>query len=449
MKNCIVLPLLLLALAGPAPGQMVVATIEVGNGPSALVYDSVHNKVFAALEGPNQVAVIDPEANELVATVPAGFNPRALAWSPTSGKLYVGNDVLNENGTVTVINTADNTVITTLNVAREPVAMAWNSTRNKLYVANRGSSSVSVIDCATDRVIATIPLSQNLSAIIYNPVNDRIYVSSGAFQRPGVVHIINCASDQAVGSFNSGADAGAIAVNPVNNRLYVANTGSSNMSVTNCVNHSNLATLRTGNTPQAVLWAPNNRVYATAYWGGRLHIMNGDSLRFFREVGITGNPEAMLYNPRTEKLFIVKPLQSEVAVVDARPGHEGRLIDEITVGSGPKAMVLYPARDHIYVANAWGRNITVLRDVVGVAERPDRPVPARPGLELVPNPARPGARLYFRPGGPGPEQVEFLDAAGRRVGFADRDQPRAPEQPGVYFYRRSGTDRAHGRLVVR
>ncbi|HDR00515.1 MAG TPA: YncE family protein [candidate division WOR-3 bacterium] len=448
MKKFVLLTALLV-LVGSAGAQMVVATIEVGNSPYALVYDSVHNKVFAALQGLNRVAVIDPVENELVTTIPTGQQPTALALSPVSNRLYVGNDELNGPGTVTVINTADNSVTTTLNVGDAPLAMAWNSTRNKVYVMNRNSPSVSVIDCAAERVTTTISLSQTLNSIVYNPVNDRIYVSSGAFQRPGVVHIINCANDQATGSFNSGSNAGAMAVNPVNNRLYIANIASSNLQVMNCVNHTSLATLRTGDSPQGIIWTPDNRIFVTSYWGSKLHAMYGDSLRFFRETNLTGNPEAMLYNSRTEKLFVAKPLQSQVAVVDARIGHEGRIIDEINVGSGPRAFAFYPAEDHIYVGNAWGRTVTVLKDVIGVAERPDRG-DFGAAFRPAPNPAPAGARLSFGPAGRVPGEVRFWNAAGKLVPTGDGPTPVAPDRPGVYFFRVVDAGRAAtGKLVVR
>lgn len=438
MMSCL---LVLLALAGPAAGQMVIATIEVGNGPYALVYDTTHRKVFAALEGLNRVAVIDAVENQLVTTIPVGTHPSALGWSPTSGKLYVGNDILNSSGTVTVINTTDNSVITTLNVAKEPVAMAWNPTRNKLYVMNRGSSSVSVIDCATDRVTTTISLSQTLNAIVYNPVNDRIYVSSGAFQRPGVVHIIDCANDQATGSFNSGSNAGAMAVNPVRNRLYVANAASANLTVMNCANHTSLATIRTGNEPQGVIWTPDNRVFVTAYWDGKLHMMDGDSLRFSREVTLDGNPGPMLYNSNTEKLFVARPLQSTVMVIDARRGHEGRLIDDIVTGSGPKPMTIYPAQDQVYIANSWGRTITVLKDVIGVAG-PEEPEPWGDAGRLSPSVARAAVRLH------GPDPVLLHDRTGRSVAElrpGQNDIRRLPR--GVYFARTAAGADA-GKLVI-
>jgi|GEM_PF-1858281 len=78
----------------------------------------------------------------LETTIEVGDSPRALVWNSTNNKVYCAN-LLSDN--VTVIDGATNQVITTIPVGSAPYAFAWNSIQNRTYVANYWSSSISVI----------------------------------------------------------------------------------------------------------------------------------------------------------------------------------------------------------------------------------------------------------------------------------------------------------------
>ena len=77
-----------------------------------------------------------------IATIQVGDGPWALVWNSTNNKVYCAH---NWDASVTVIDGATNQVITTIQVGDEPCAFAWNSIRNRVYLANQESSSISVI----------------------------------------------------------------------------------------------------------------------------------------------------------------------------------------------------------------------------------------------------------------------------------------------------------------
>ncbi len=452
-RYCIGLTLfLVLIFAGGAAGQHVMATISVGNAPLDLVYDSINNKIFVANEGMNTVSVIDPDDNQVTATIAVGEHPSAICWNATNDKIYTGNNILAQGGTVTVIDAGTNSVISTVSVGNGPTDILWNPTQNKVYCICRDNATVTVIDGASDEVIASIGLGQTFNEILYNPTNDYCYVSSGAYREPGKVYVIDCADDVFLFDFNSGSNAYAMAHNPVNNRLYVTNIGSANLAIMNCINHSNMGMLSTGEEPRDVLWTPDNRVFVSSYWGQKVWYMHGDSLRFRGAAGIAGNPHALIYIPHTQKLFATMPLQSQVAVIDARPGHESRVIDYINVGSGPVPLALCPADTQLYVGNSWGNTVTVIKDVIGVEERPANRPRARTAVRAHPNPTPAGGAVLFSISGFVPERLEVWNAAGQLVTGTPATGDltvAAPTASGLYLYRFSSGDRAvTGKLIV-
>src|ERR1041384_3084830 len=81
-----------------------------------------------------------------------GFGANSTFAQPRG---YVANRLDN---TVSVIDTATNAVIATMPVGSFPSAVAVTRNGSFAYVTNSGDSTVSVIDTATNTVATTIPV---------------------------------------------------------------------------------------------------------------------------------------------------------------------------------------------------------------------------------------------------------------------------------------------------
>lgn len=455
MQNLLRLPVLvsLLAVAAPAPGQVTEATVEVGRLPSAVVYDSIHHKLYVAIKNTNSVAVVDT-TNRVTKTILVGSSPSALCWNPVEGKVYCANDILVSDGSVSIISTATDSVIATVGVGENPLGLVWSSAGNKVYCMNSEGRSVTVIGGTNNQVLTSLGLSQRANRILYNPVSNRVYVTSGGFQQTGRVTVIDCADDDIVATLSTGNNANAfgLAHNPGNNRLYVTNAGAGNLRVINCNNNQGVGTLAAGVEPKAVAWTTNNKVFWASYWDHSTRWMPGDSARIKRTVTLSGGPAAMLYNPVTTKLFAACPLESKVIVLDCRDQHELAVITEIETGSGPEPMALSAARNRVYVANSWGSTVTVLRDAVGIAEPEEPGAAPAVATRALPSPAPRGARVTFAATGFTPARLEIRDALGRKVHqtTAGPNSSWTAAAPGIYFYTLSAQSgrNASGKLVV-
>ena len=126
------------------------------------------------------------QGQTLVATLPSGPNPVAVAVNQTTNMVYVADvDVR----TLTVIDGATNTA-TTIPAVGPLASVAVNPRTNTIYALNGGSQSsglggivvtpgyVSVINGATNAVTATIPLPALGTRVVVNPATDQIYISA-------------------------------------------------------------------------------------------------------------------------------------------------------------------------------------------------------------------------------------------------------------------------------
>src|ERR1700756_1874890 len=163
-------------------GTPTTVSIPVVDGHSALVgqtkYSPDGSTLYAALNGQNTVAALDPPTGTIERTWNVGIAPRELAF--VGNKLYVSNEGgrraqpgdttlgsygtqvpangylgTSTTGTVSVIDTANpSTAVGSIAVGLHPTAMYVKD--NALFVANTNSDTVSVIDTAKDQVGQTI-----------------------------------------------------------------------------------------------------------------------------------------------------------------------------------------------------------------------------------------------------------------------------------------------------
>jgi YVTN family beta-propeller protein len=136
----------------------VIATIPVGSDPFAVAVNPAGTMAYVPGEGSNTVSVIDTATATVTATIPVGNGPRAVAFTPDGTAAYVvdisGNDV-------SVISTATGTVTATISVGRFPTGVAIAPDGTAAYVTDSSfvsanNSTVSVISTATGTVTATI-----------------------------------------------------------------------------------------------------------------------------------------------------------------------------------------------------------------------------------------------------------------------------------------------------
>ncbi len=433
-------------------------TINVGNAPWAMVYDSIDQKVFVANHGSSSVSVINPATDVVTATIPVEEYPSAICWSPTSTKVYVVCTPLSGNGTVTVIDAYTNAALTSISVGQSPAAIVWCSARNKAYCMNRTSATIAVIDCQSDQVVANITLpNQTPNDIAYNATNDHIYVSSSAYQQNGRVRAIDCATDQIVATITCAYGTADVEVNPVSNKVYAANTGGTTVTVINGATNQRIGNITTRPTPTPLLWVPPNKLFVGEYWDSTVAYLGGDDLSIptANHIPVAGTPKTLLLSPDCQQVFSGLDLASRVVALNSRDGQE-RVLELLDVNSGPQAMVYYQPQNRVFVGNAWDSTVTVIRTEVGIEESGKPIPPSGPALvRALPSPAPARHMVSFSATGFAPTRLDIRDATGRLLttsSFAISTSSFSSyfSSPGVYFCTLSdGIRSAACKLAVR
>ncbi|HEX5505612.1 MAG TPA: choice-of-anchor D domain-containing protein [Thermomicrobiales bacterium] len=192
----------LTALGGRA-APAVVATIPVGAEPFAIAVNPTTNRIYVpnvSITGPggSVISVIDGATNTVVATISLGTSsqPQGVAVNPTTNRVYTTYYDSGTNSTiVVVIDGATNTVTTTIPIngasaccGLNPFDVAVDPTTNRVYVAVQGGSpGVAVIDGAANTVTTTVPLPGPAVSVAVNLATNRVYATYQAVPTPPAV----------------------------------------------------------------------------------------------------------------------------------------------------------------------------------------------------------------------------------------------------------------------
>ena len=140
----------------------------------------------------NTVSVIDTTTASVIATVPVGSSPSAVAVTPNGRFVYVTNQLGN---TISVISAASNTVVATIPVQSFPSSIAITPNGAFAYVTSSPSSIISVIDTATNTVVTTMPVTSPFMLTLA-PVGNLGYLTHGSFANG--ITVINTATNSIV-----------------------------------------------------------------------------------------------------------------------------------------------------------------------------------------------------------------------------------------------------------
>ncbi len=329
-------------------GDSVVARVPVSLGPGALCYNPQLNRIYCADLARDEVSVIDCTADTVVGTVwVRGVEPQSICYDSATNCVYTANYA---SSTVSVLDCAGDTLVRLVPVGRGPVVIEAGPP-GKVYCANYDDSSVSVISGSGVKTVRACTYPKTLS---YDPVNKK--VCCGNHYWSGSVTVIDAVHDTAVAQVSTGSYPMDLCHNPAGNNTYVGCSGDDVVSVIGGVSDTVEAVITFGAPcyPGPLCYnTTNNRLYCLDYRTGLLFVIDGDSSRVLKAMRIRSddyNPDALIWNPVSNKVYIANSGDSTVSILDCAS-------DSIvaTVATGQYPCALCCSEDgKVYVANEGG-----------------------------------------------------------------------------------------------
>ncbi|MHB8513218.1 MAG: YncE family protein [Actinomycetota bacterium] len=251
-------------------------------------------------------------------------------------------------------------------VGSAPGAIAWSPTSAKLFVGNTGSGTVSVIDELQGAVTEEIPVGPAPQGIVVDPAQDRVYVALGLTDK---IAVLNALTGAFVRDFTVPQCAGVtgpwgLAVNPATSILYVACYSANELVSVQDTTGAILHAVATGSGPLGVVVDPTtNFVYLGQYGESEIRIIDGASLTTIGRLraGIFGGVWGLALDPLTHRVFAANFKQGTIQVILA-----SHVIATYGGFSGPEWIGFDPLRDEVWVPeNTASSRVTAVDPITG------------------------------------------------------------------------------------
>ena len=269
-------------------GNIVVATIPVGNRPRGLVVSKDGRRAYVALGKDDAVAVIDIPTKRVVDRIPVGTDPEQVGLSPDGRIIYVSNEALDS---ATAVAVDGHTVKFRVAVGKEPEGVSVSPNGAKVYVTGESDSSLTVLDAATGRRLGLIRVARRPRFMAFAPRGDWALVST---EEGGTVHVVDVKTDSVLAAIEIGdrtTKPTGIAISPDGRWAYVANGRANAVSVLDMTDREVATSIPVGERPWGVALTPDgSTLYVASGRSNAITVVSTAKRAVTRTIGVGERP---------------------------------------------------------------------------------------------------------------------------------------------------------------
>jgi YVTN family beta-propeller protein len=262
------------------PVLPVLWTISTGDSPQEVVIDETHRSAYVTERSMAKVSVFDMASLKSVDVIDVGVSPRGMALDTDAGFLYVANDDVATEGSVSVVDTDIRQAVHTvhLGAGTGPRDLAVDPGSHTLFVTESGAGAVAVVDTRTWDVIDTVPVRGDPLGVAIDPVVGEVYVADGR-----AVTVLDLRTRQVVETIPD-IQATAVVTDPAAGMLVAAEGGHGSVVVVSTRTHDVIGTVRVGGDASGVQVDPDaSTAYVTAGRWGSMAVIDLDQLEVVAE----------------------------------------------------------------------------------------------------------------------------------------------------------------------
>lgn len=309
--------------------EVVVGSVKVGEKLAHGTAASPDGRLgYAALEGANEVAVIDADSRSVVARIPVPYSPgmaqHGLDISPDGKYLWVGARQVGESRDVVlaemaVINTVTRRVEDVIQTGLgTPSHYAITPDGKELWVASTTVDLLWVVDTQQRQVTAAVPLVPPKA------------------ERPQE-RLQQLASSRII-ALNE------VAISPDGKRAYAVGPVHDLVFVVDIPSRTVVATVKANRSAHGIVVSRDGKEVWTADWGGTLSVIDAETLRIKQSITLGGRPNHIAFSPDGARAYVTKtgddPETGELVLVDTA---KYQPLGVVRVGAGPHEISLEDA----------------------------------------------------------------------------------------------------------
>ena len=376
------------AVAESVDEPTVLAQVPVGSTPGFAATPppgaGAGQQLYVANRAAGVLTVVDTATHAVRGTIPIDDGPpQYVAFSPDGTRAYVSvfseqnNAQNNAVNRVVVVDTLRGGVVASIPVGTRPYALAVtpDATGSEVWVPNHDAASVSIIDTATNTVTKTLPVAPNPHWVAFSPDGTFAYTAN---HESNLITVLDVATKTVVGEVRVGSSPHSVAVSPTEPLVANVNYDGHSVSVIDTRTNTVTTTIEhVGAHPQALAWAPDGRHLYTANVGdGTVSVVNTESMTVTARIPTGKSPTSVAVDPSGQNAYVTNLRSGTLTVLEdraVRRRDEPRLVRAAEVPRQDAA----PDQDRS-VSEARS-SPTRKSQAAAVAAGSGRPAPSRPG----------------------------------------------------------------------
>lgn len=263
----------------------VIATIGVGKRPRGIRVSADGQHIFVALSGspkcpptmPDEecaalaidksqdgIAMVDAHSRRIIRVLPGGSDPEQFDLSPDSKRLFVSNE---DADSASIVDVATGRVLKTVAVGREPEGVKTSPDGSVFVVTSESDHDIAIVDAQTGEVATRVEIGLRPRDVIFTSDGRRAFVSAELSRHVAVLDTTTWRVLSTISISETALPMG-LAVSEDSLTLYVANGRERTASKIDLDRSAVVASVEAGTRPWGVLLSPD---------GTRLYTANGPS----------------------------------------------------------------------------------------------------------------------------------------------------------------------------
>jgi len=284
--------------------------------------------------------------NILLVPFHASVTPRPLVKAPSAilATSYYSNEVV-------LIDLEKGNITETIPVGKDPQGLGISSEYSTVYVANSGDNTITLLNFSKELTLTGhISVEKKPASVV--ATKNFIYVANSDSDN---VSVIDIKENKQVGTINTGKMPVSLCFDGKEGLLYVLNGRSNNVSVIDTGSNTIIKTIETEEFPCSGAVSAEN-LFIVNQVSCSLSVINKKTGQK-STIKLGQSPKACLLLPEGNKLYVTNYRDDSLSVVDCK---EQKVIKTIDIGKNPTGMVLWHEKKRLYVANGGSNTISII-----------------------------------------------------------------------------------------
>lgn len=333
---------------GIVSGDRATGFLPVPDGPSTLVADVAHNRLYVGTFQTPTLAIF--EDGRLTRSVAAGGRVNALALDGNDLYVALDSEALIERYDAATLTKRDELK---LSQGFGVSDVAVDRPHGRLYASTYGK--IIALDLSNGRELNTLDVPYLYDRFAVHPTDGSVW--AGAYdEKARRAYVVGFAADgRELARLNVGSDLKAAAFDD-KGRLYVLDTFNNIVHVVQTPGAQLVASIPVNEAPAAAVFDPaRGAVVVASRDNDTLSVLDTQTLLVSHNIPLAGQLTALVANPAQNRVYVASGSTNSVFVLEGE-----RVVRVVKTGNYPAALALDTAGSRLYAANRADGTLTVI-----------------------------------------------------------------------------------------